>query len=310
MDNPGRSGTFPASMKAPSTIAVAFREVRHFQPGDGLHCEDIAVRGRLHDWTIPAHRHEGLHQFMLLERGRAEMTLDQVPHALQAPAVLMVPPGCVHALRFAADSAGLQVTVPSARLARALAATPVLAARLAPACVLQGQRMAAQAARAQSLFSALSEEFGGTAPGRAEALQAHLLLLATWLLREAEAVHLDRSRGALRDTLAQRYRALLERHLRQHQPLGFYAAQLQVTPDHLSRSCRAATGLSALELLHERMLLEARRLLAYTQAPVAEVARELGFEDPAYFSRFFARRAGHSPQSYRTTLRGGLAAPP
>jgi AraC family transcriptional activator of pobA len=108
----------------------------------------------------------------------------------------------------------------------------------------------------------------------------------------------------------QRYRALIELHLRRHQPLGFYAAQQQVTSDHLSRNCRAASGLSALDLLHDRVLLEARRLLAYTSAPVAEVARDLGFDDPSYFSRFFARRAGHAPQDYRAALQTGRVAPP
>ena len=115
---------------------------------------------------------------------------------------------------------------------------------------------------------------------------------------------------ALRDTLVQRFRALLEIHLRQHQPLGFYADALHVTPDHLSRACRSVTGLSALELMHDRMALEARRLLAYTNAQVGEVAAELGFTDPAYFSRFFARRAGGSPQAYRAALQqrdGGAA---
>jgi len=110
--------------------------------------------------------------------------------------------------------------------------------------------------------------------------------------------------------LVQRYRALLEVQLKRHQPIGAYAAELSVTPDHLSRVCRTVTGLSALDLLHDRLVLEGRRLLAYTDAPVSEVARELGFDDPAYFSRFFARRAGLAPQAYRVALQQGGAVPP
>lgn len=83
-----------------------------------------------------------------------------------------------------------------------------------------------------------------------------------------------------------------------------------MTPDHLSRNCRAASGLSALDLLQDRLLREARRLLAYTVAPVAEVARDLGFNEPSYFSRYFARRAGQAPQDYRAALQTGRAAPP
>jgi AraC family transcriptional activator of pobA len=170
--------------------------------------------------------------------------------------------------------------------------------------------MQGQAPRVAALCAALAAEFEAAEPGRSEALRAHLVLLATWFLRRCGGQPAQEGRRALRDTLVQRYRALVELHLRRHQPLGFYAQALKVTPDHLSRSCRAVTGLSALELLHERMVLEARRLLAYTDAGVAEVARELGFGDPAYFSRFFARQCGASPQAYRAALAAGTAVQP
>lgn len=297
MDKWALLGTFPAPMKTATPLAVAFREVRHFQPDDAVHVEPLAVRGALHAWTIPAHRHEGLHQFMWLHSGGAQVTLDGLPHTLRAPAVLMVAAGCVHALRFQSDSTGLQVTAPSVRLQQGLAGAPALAAQLQPSRVLQGDGVAGAEAR----FLALAAEFDGDQPGRAEALQAQLLLLLVWLLRQGAAV---------RDTLVRRYRALLDRHVRQHRPLAFYAQQLQVTPDHLSRSCRAVAGSSALDLLHDRLLHEARLLLAHTPAGVGQVARELGFADPAYFSRFFARRAGLAPLAWRAALQQGRVGTP
>ena len=79
-----------------------------------------------------------------------------------------------------------------------------------------------------------------------------------------------------------------------------------VTSDHLSRTCRQIAGCSALDLLHERVLLEARRLLAYTPMPVAEVGAQLGYQDPAYFSKFFARSVGESPSDYRAKVARGV----
>lgn len=309
MDIPARTGTFPTSMNA-AIPAVAFREVRHFKPDDWLHWEPIAVRGEAMDWTIPAHRHEGLHQLQFLSTGQAHMTLDGVPQVLRAPAMLLIAPGCVHGFRYERGSAGQQVTVPTARLQQALADAPVLSALLSRTRVLQGESLAAQAPALQAMCDALAAEFEDAAPGRNEALQAHLVLLVTWLLRRAAPASADDHRQALRDTLVQRYRALIELHLRRHQPLAFYAAQLRCTPDHLSRHCRALTGQSALDLLHERLLLEARRLLAFTEAPVQAIAADLGFEDPSYFSRFFTRRAGRAPQAWRAALQAGRVAPP
>lgn len=297
-------------MKPAPPIAVAFREVRHFKPEDCLHCEPIEVRGRLHDWTIPAHRHVGLHQFQLLQKGRAEVTLDSVPQSVKAPAAFMLAPGCVHAFGYAPGSVGRQVTLPTVMLEEAFASAPMLAARLSSSLVLGAGAMRGKATQATALFARLTGEFEQAAPGRTEALRAHAVLLATWFLRSAGSDPVDETHRALRDALVQRYRALVDLHLRRHQPLGFFAASLNVTPDHLSRTCRAVMGQSALDMLHERLLLEARRLLAFTSAGVRDVALELGFTDPAYFTRFFTRRAGLSPLAYRSALQSGKAGPP
>jgi AraC family transcriptional activator of pobA len=299
----------PKHRPAPPPI-VPLREVRHEQPDDCLHCETIAVRGRLHQWDIPAHRHEGLHQFQLLERGGATATLDGVQLRLRAPVALMLAPGTVHAFRYDPDSAGHQLTVPTSLLRQALVGTPVLAPRLDASFVLDRDSLGADASEAVDLFVQITREFESARPGRIEALKAQALLLSLWFLRRGgDGLH-DEQRSALRDTLVQRFRALLELHLRRHPPVSFYAAQLQVSADHLSRACRALTGLSALDLVHDRLLLEARRLLAATPSTVAEVAAELGFEDPAYFSRFFTRRAGQSPSAYRRALLQGLVETP
>ncbi|MBL8381467.1 MAG: helix-turn-helix domain-containing protein [Burkholderiales bacterium] len=289
---------------------VAYREVRHFQPDDWLHHETIAVRGRLHDWTIPAHRHQGLHQIHLLASGRVRATIDGTAHRLDAPALWMIAPGTVHGFAYAADSAGQQVTVPTPALAQALAPSPALAARLTRSIILGREAVAPDVDACALLFARIAEEFGQSRPGRAEALAALATLLVVWVLRQGGAADGPLQRQAARDALTHRYRALIELHFRRRHQLAFYADALGVTADHLSRVCRATTGQPALALLHERLLLEARRALAYSGATVEAVARDLGFEDPAYFSRFFGRHAGRPPSRYRAAVGDGRDAPP
>lgn len=294
----------PAAPTAP--LAVAFREVRHDQPDDCLHHETIAVRGALHHWTIPPHRHEGLHQLQWLAQGAVVARIDGAVQRLQAPVALLLAAGAVHGFDYAPDSVGQQVTVPSALLQAGLAGAPALAARLSQSLVLGPERIGDQAPQVEALLAGLADEFHGARPGRAEALRAQVLLLTLWLLRQAAPPAAHEQRQALRDTLVQRYRALLELHCRRHQPLGFYAQALGVSSDHLSRSCRRVTGLSALALAQERLLLEARRLLAHGPMPVAGVGQALGFDDAGYFSRFFTRRCGLSPSAFRAAAAQGL----
>lgn len=287
-------------------LMIPFREVRHDQPDDLLHYESINVRGRLHQWTIPAHRHEDLHQLQVLSRGAANATLDGVRVRLAAPMALMVAPGVVHGFVYDRQSAGHQVTIPSATLRALMGHTPALQERLAQTIVVAAGNMGEDAAQCLALFARLGAEFDLRRIGRIEALRSHVTLLGLWFLQREAATRATLRSQALRDTLVQRYRALLEQYFRKQQPVSFYAASLGVTADHLSRVCRATTGISALGLQHERAVLEARRLLGYTQASVADIAHDLGFDDPAYFSRFFARAAGQSPTTYRSAIAGGL----
>lgn len=300
------------SMKpAAPLLMIPFREVRHDQPDDVLHYEPIKVRGKLHQWTIPAHRHEGLHQFQLLVRGGMQATLDGETFELQAPLALMVTPGVVHGYTYQRDSVGYQVTLPSTVLRALLLGSPALLQRLNQLVLVTAQDLDDEDAQAcEELFQRLGAEFERSRPGRTEALRGHAALLGLWFLRRDAATRASLRGEALRDALVQRYRGLLEQHFRQHQPVSFYAAALGVSADHLSRVCRLTTGTSALDLAHERVLLEARRLLAYTPATVVEVAHELGFEDPAYFSRFFTKLAGQAPSSYRAAIAQGIGLQP
>ncbi|MEF9606167.1 helix-turn-helix transcriptional regulator, partial [Paracoccus sp. PXZ] len=74
---------------------------------------------------------------------------------------------------------------------------------------------------------------------------------------------------------------------------------LSITPGHLNRICRAATGESASRHIEKAVMTEASRLLAFTRLSVAEIGYRLGFSDPSYFSRRFRVMTGQSPTTYR-----------
>jgi AraC family transcriptional activator of pobA len=292
---------------AASPLFVPFSEVRHELPPDCLHYEAVAVRGREHQWLIPTHRHEGLHQFQLLVRGSGEATIDGNSYTLRAPAALVVAAGAVHGFRYQPETVGHQVTVPTGHLRNALAQTPALLARLDRTIVLD--RLGAAAEDCLTLFEAIAKEFHAEHEGRAEALLCHARLLALWFLRRDSGSQATDRAPRQRDALARRFRNLVELNFKKHEPLAFYAARLKVTPGHLSRACRDTTGRAALELIHERMLLEARRLLAYTEAPVTEISGQLGFSDPANFTKFFARYINEPPSAYRAGIVAGHRGP-
>jgi AraC family transcriptional activator of pobA len=99
--------------------------------------------------------------------------------------------------------------------------------------------------------------------------------------------------------LVARFRAEIETRYRSGGTLQDYAQSLRVSQAQLRRACLQVTGQPPMQLIQDRLFLEAQRALLYTNMTVFEVAQHLGFMDSAYFSRFFTQRAGLSPRSFR-----------
>jgi AraC family transcriptional regulator, transcriptional activator of pobA len=289
---------------------IPFREVRHDRAEDGLYYEPLELRGRLHEWTVPVHCHETLHQFGLVTRGSVIATIDDVQHSLEAPAVWLVAPHMMHGFIYEPDSAGHLVSVPTPLLQAAFASSRALSSHLAHSMVADVNSAGDDLDEVADLFEKIAREFGVTRPGRAEALRGYATLLALWFARSGPAPTAAGRQSESEDVLVERYRILIEQKFREHWPVRRYAGALGVTVDHLSRRCRVATGLSAFDVAHERLILEARRMLAFTRATVAEIAHKLGFDDPNYFSRVFTKSVGQSPVTYRSAAAKGLATPP
>jgi AraC family transcriptional regulator, transcriptional activator of pobA len=107
-------------------------------------------------------------------------------------------------------------------------------------------------------------------------------------------------RSGHRRQLVARFSERVERRYRKGEPLTDYVAALNVSESRLRNACIAMTGQTPMQLLHARVLLEAKRQLLYTDEPVRAIAYALGFDDAAYFTRFFSRHAGLSPRAFRT----------
>lgn len=150
-----------------------------------------------------------------------------------------------------------------------------------------------------TILDNIQRELDSTRPGHDRAARHHLGLLGVWLERQVEIAQGDAARPAAAQRLARRYAELLERDFRSGQGVGDYARTLGVTPTHLSRVCNQTCGRSASDLLHDRVIFEARRLLAETRIPVGDVSRALGFTSPAYFTRAFQSRTGKTPSGFR-----------
>jgi AraC family transcriptional regulator, transcriptional activator of pobA len=149
------------------------------------------------------------------------------------------------------------------------------------------------------LLDAVQRELDGAHPAHDRAARHYLGLLGVWLERQAARAPAEATGPDAARRLVTRYAALLERDFRSGRGVADYAAALGVTPTHLTRCCKLASGRPASALLHDRVLFEARRLLSETTLPVGRIASDLGFTSPAYFTRAFQHQTGRTPTAFR-----------
>jgi AraC family transcriptional regulator, transcriptional activator of pobA len=263
----------------------------------GVHAETISSRSSGLGWRIAPHRHSHLFQALLVTEGRASASAEGRRLELVAPALAWVPPLVVHAYDFTPHTVGIVVSVPSAILENGLALAPAVLGRLGRFLTLDAALPGGDWDEARFLAQTLLRDYGDLAAGREAALSARAALLALWVARRADAG--EEGSGEPLVPIVRRFLARVEASYAEAGSLSRYAREIGVSPSHLTRACRRVTGRSPARLIHDRRLVEAKRLLAYTALPVAQVAYRLGFRDAAYFSRFFRARVGTAPLAFR-----------
>lgn len=161
---------------------------------------------------------------------------------------------------------------------------------------------AADGAFVEELLAKLEAEYRRPGEWQHRMLSAYLTVLLTHLSR----LYTGQFTGAepsADQRLLKAYQASIDAHFRELHAVGAYAALLHISAGHLSEVVKAQSGKSAIKHLHERLVLEAKRLLCYTPQSLKELAFDLGFADASYFSRFFKRETGLTPAEYRASIR-------
>ncbi|CAD5110314.1 4-hydroxyphenylacetate catabolism regulatory protein HpaA [Zestomonas carbonaria] len=263
--------------------------------------------GKLADFfgrNMPVHRHDRFFQVHYVKSGTVRVYLDDRRYLQQGPMFFLTPPTVPHAFVTDSESDGHVLTVRQQLVWPLLEERYGLArgAQIAPVCVAVGELGAEygeEVARLNLLFDQLRGEFAAERPGRVPSLAALTQLIFIGLLR-LSARSLSAQPARREDMhIFQRFNAQIEAHYQEHWPLSEYARQLGVTEARLNDVCRRIADMPSKRLVFERLMQEAKRLLLFTGGSVNEICYQLGFKDPAYFSRFFSRHAGITPGEYR-----------
>ena len=127
-----------------------------------------------------------------------------------------------------------------------------------------------------------------------------LIILITRLAKEQylDMTHFDQDRL----DLVRQFNLLVEENFRNQHSVSFYASQLNKSPKTLSNVFALYNKRTPSQIIKERLVTEAKRLLIYTELSIKEIAHELGYDEIAHFSNFFKKNTGFAPGLFRSTV--------
>lgn len=247
---------------------------------------------RMQDAWRTEHLHsKPRHRLYWLTRGQGRVTVNCITRGYGPNTAVYIPAGTQMALELPSQTQGLELCLP----AKSELQLPQEAFHL------RISNIEAQASLTSHLEK-IERELAARAPAMERALTGYGLLISAWMQRE-----LTRAEGAIRrdrsHRVAELFAMAMEAQFRSGRGVADYAADLNVTPTHLSRVCKEAAGRPAHALLVERIMHEARRLLRDTDMPGREISETLGFSSAAYFTRAFQQATQQTPSDFRRGMR-------
>jgi len=260
-------------------------------PQNRLALTAIAQNAGQGRWRTEAMRSHSSPRMIFVARGQGRITVAGLTSGFGANNLIYIPAGTMYGFEVGPTVFGQLLTIPSA-MADEWPQGPI---HLRLRDVIAQKELAVH-------LDALERELKSSQASHSRAAHYQLGLLSIYFERQLE-LRSDETKDSRADTAAARlvaaYTDLIERDYREHMGVADYAAKLGVTPTHLARCCKQTSGKSALSLLNDRILFEARLLLRDSKAPVNQIADNLGFGSAAYFTRAFQAQTGLTPSQFR-----------
>jgi AraC family transcriptional activator of pobA len=243
------------------------------------------------------HRHD-YHELIWIRAGAGQHSIDAATVPVRPGTITVIGRGQVHVFEQGEHLDGAVVRFTG----QALAESWLLAGQGGRTVVVPG----GEQDRLDALIDALGAELARPPDEHSAELQRHLLTaILLWIERWYDASRTERRADDDAEVqLHRRFARRLEEDYAAHHDAAYYADALAVPAAALSRALAHVTGRATKDLILDRVMLEAARLLRFTDLSVGEVAYRVGYDDPLYFSRAFKRRHEQSPQAYRDAVRG------
>lgn len=254
---------------------------------------------------MPVHRHAQFLQIHYIDRGAISFQIDDQLYQLEGPALFMTPPAIPHSFKTEDNAPGHVLTVHQSVVWQLMKRDMQIGQELdinRVICITPeslNKSLYQQWQTIEQIFGSLQQEWNADQAAKSLILEnlTSLLIIQVARLSDRQTSGTSVSNDGLR--IFRQFSDQVELHFKDHWLLPEYTQTIGVSESRLNQICRHICNSSPKQIIIERVLLEAKRQLTFSGKSVSAIGYEVGFNDPAYFTRFFKKQTGLSPLAYR-----------
>lgn len=256
-----------------------------------------------HKNLVATHRHTFYH-LVLFTAGAGTHTIDFESFEVKPGQIYFMIPGQVHSWAFKGVTDGYIINFSASFIQSFLLQHGYLdnfsffSGNLADAVInLPAETYAAIKLLFENILTEVSN------PGSSAADMIRLLMLQIFIrVNRVTAIPVVNNNSSYNQTLLKNFKNLIEHHYKDIRLPKDYAAMLYITPNHLNAVCKDMMGIPAGEMIRNRVMLEAKRMLTNPQLSISEISLKLNFSDNSYFTKFFKKLEDTTPEEFRKKL--------
>jgi AraC family transcriptional activator of pobA len=263
-----------------------------------FYIQNIRDHVKEHAFVDKPHKHD-FYLILFVERGNGVHTIDFVQYAIDARSLFLMTPGQVHTWSLSKDIEGWVIFFAKEFYEMHLSRNSLLEFPFYHSLVASPLVQLSEDETLKFVVRRIHNEFTQTNSPDLRLLRAYLDVF----LLEAAKSHQTSSHATHGNTYKLRkLERLIEENFRTLKRPNEYGELMNLAPSYLNDICKDSLGRTLTDLIQGRLLLEAKRIFAYSDMDVKEVATQLNFSDASYFVRWFKKQNGSTPEEFRKSL--------
>ena len=265
-----------------------------------IHVHPFGVIGKRHDGKVKMHAHNNILQIFIIENGTTELQYDEFKYEISGPAFMTIPKNVAHGFNHHGEVTGWIINLSDAVLEHLLKREAEIIVEIDAIHISTINPEEESMVNIYKTMKRCIDEYKDNLPGKQLMLESLISQLLVQLHRlPSETTKLVSSSDNTSKVYFRRFMQLIKSTNSFKKTIEEYAVKLYISQGHLSRICQTIAGKSPKDIVTDYLMREAQISLTNVDKSIAQVAYELSFDDPAYFSRLFKKRTGYTPKKFR-----------